>query len=82
MEGQIGALQVDIGPDQLDDLVLGHAPLAAVVEEGEECLRLAGAGLGPAPLAYCLHPPFGAERPQRKEVQPLPGRIPGFDECP
>ena len=52
MERQVGTLEVHIGPDQLDELVLGDAAFAAV--EGEDGLRLPGAGLLTTPAAYQL----------------------------
>ena len=65
MEGEVGAVEVDVRPDQLDRFVLRHAALAAVEQEGEERLRLAGAGLLAAPLADELPVAFRAQRAER-----------------
>ena len=67
MERQVGTLEVHIGPDQLDELVLGDAALAAV--EGEDGLRLPGAGLLTTPAAYQLAVSLHPERAHGEDVQ-------------
>ena len=49
VEREVGAFEVGVGPDQLEDLVLGHAALAAVEQEREQGLGLPAAGLVAAP---------------------------------
>ena len=75
MEGEVGAVEVDVRPDQLDRLVLRDAALAAVEEEREQRLRLAGARLLAAPLADELAIAFRAQRAEGEHVQPASGRI-------
>ena len=69
VEGEVGTLQVHVRPDQLDELVLGGAALAAVEEEGEDRLRLARAGLLAAPAPHRLAVALDAQRTEREDVQ-------------
>ena len=49
VEGHVRAVEVDVRPDDLEDLVLGCATVAAIEEECEDRLSLARAGLLAAP---------------------------------
>ena len=70
MKGVVRTLEVDIGPNQLKDLVLAGPPLAAIKEKREETLGLAAAGLFASPAANWLSIAIHAKRTQRKDVQP------------
>ena len=69
MEGQVGLRDVDVRPDQLQDLVLVDSMVASVEQEAEDRLRLARPGLVAAPPGDRLACALDAHRPEHVDEQ-------------
>jgi hypothetical protein len=71
VERQVGPLQRDVRPDQLDDLVLVGSSLAAIEQEGEDRFRLACPCLRAAPVPNEHTASFDTQAAKRVDVEPM-----------
>ena len=69
MKGDIGAIEVDIRPDELENLVLDDATFSAIEQEGEDRFRLARSGLLTAPASNRLPVELRPKLSQREDMQ-------------
>ena len=79
VEGEVRSLEIDVEPDELEDLVLRHATLAAVVQEREHPLRLAAARLVAAPVLDARPIALHAQRAKGEDADAR-GHIAALDQ--
>ena len=74
MKRDVGAIEIDVRPDQLEDLVLRRAPVAAVEQDGEDRFGLPRAGFLASPASDGVAVQLGPQGTQREHVEAWWGR--------